>query len=71
MSATATSADSGFASSPAVSAPVFQPEVTQVRTVTSASEEELLNQPSRVYILQSDLEAAAGESRARVAESTF
>ena len=71
VSATATSADSGFVSSPAVSAPVFQPEVTQVRTVTSASEEELLNQPSRVYILQSDLEAAAGESRARVAESTF
>lgn len=71
VSATATSADSGFDASPAVSAPVFQPEVTQVRTVTGASEEELLNQPSRVYILQSDLEAAAGESRARVAESTF
>ena len=71
VSATATSADSGFVSSPAVSAPVLQPEVTQVRNLTGQSEEERINQPQRVYILQSDLEAAAGDSRARVAESTF
>lgn len=58
-----------------VSAPVQEytpPE--QVRTITSASEEERLNRmadPSRVYILQSDIEAAGRASKVQVDESTF
>ena len=61
--------------SPVVSAPVQEytpPE--QLRTVTSASEEDRLNRmadPTRVYILQSDIEAAGRASKVQVDESTF
>lgn len=63
------------ASAPAVvQAPTVQPTITEVRTLTGASEEDKLNaqnEPQRVYILESDIEAAANASRARVAETTF
>lgn len=57
-----------------VSAPTIQPEVNQVRTVTSATEEDRLNQmasPQRVYILESDLEASENQRRVEVTETTF
>ena len=57
---------------PAVAdAPQVNPEVQVVRNLTGQSEEERLNQPQRVYILQSDIEAAGNQSRVTVAESTF
>lgn len=69
-------ADTGAAVvSPVVSAPVqtYTPQ-EQLRTVTSASEEDRLNRmadPTRVYILQSDIEAAGRASKVQVDESTF
>jgi hypothetical protein len=42
--------------------------------VTSATEEELLNRmasPQKVYILQSDIEAAGSVAKAQVTESSF
>ena len=57
-----------------VSAPSIIPDVQQVRTVTGASEEERLNRMAgdrRVYILQSDIEAANERSRVTVDETTF
>lgn len=63
------SSASAFATAPAVPS---QPE--QVRTVTSASEEERLNRMAddqRVYVLASDIEAAQRSRRVRVRESTF
>jgi len=63
-------ADTGTA--PAIAeAPQVNPEVQVVRNLTGASEEDRINQPQRVYILQSDIEAAGNQSRAAVAESTF
>ena len=63
------------ASVPAVvSAPTAEPSVRQVRSVTSASEEERLNQMAgeqRVYILDSDLQAADNARRVEVEETTF
>ena len=60
---------------PAVaSAPTLNTEVANVRSVTSASEEERLNQMStdqRVYILSSDIEASRNQIRTRVTESSF
>ena len=57
---------------PAVAdAPQVNPEVQVVRNLTGQSEEERINQPQRVYILQSDIEAAGNQSRVTVAESTF
>ena len=58
----------------AVSAPSVVPEFQETRTITSASEEDRLNQMAsehRVYILSSDLEADREQTRARVAETTF
>ena len=58
----------------AVAPPTHSMEVQQVRTVTSASEEERLNQMAqeqRVYILSSDIEASQKAIRTRVQESTF
>lgn len=55
----------------AVEAPSIVPEVTEVRTLTGVSEEERLNQPQRVYILSSDLEADRNASRVQVEETTF
>lgn len=60
---------SAFATAPSVPT---QPE--QVRTLTSASEEERLNRMAgdqRVYVLASDIEAAQRSRRVRVRESTF
>ena len=60
---------------PAVaSAPTLNTEVANVRSVTSASEEERLNEMSkdqRVYILSSDIEASRNQIRTRVTESSF
>lgn len=58
----------------AVSAPSVVPDFQETRTITSASEEDRLNQMAsehRVYILSSDLEADREQTRARVAETTF
>ena len=57
-----------------VQAPLVMPEIAQVRTVTSASEEDRLNRiasEQRVYILQSDLEAEREDRRVQVAETTW
>ena len=60
---------------PAVaSAPTLNTEVANVRSVTSASEEERLNEMTkdqRVYILSSDIEASRNQIRTRVTESSF
>lgn len=60
---------------PAVSsAPTLTTEVSQVRSVTSASEEDRLNQMAReqrVYILASDIEASQDQIKTQVAESSF
>lgn len=55
-------------------APSLQTNVTQVRTVTSASEEDRLNRMAddqRVYILSSDIEAKQNQIKTQVAESSF
>lgn len=61
--------------SPAVvSAPTLTTEVTQVRSLTSASEEDRLNRMAkdqRVYILSSDIEASQNSIKTQVAESSF
>ena len=67
---------SGAISSPnaVVSAPMVESNVPSVRNVTSATEEERLNQMAkdqRVYILSSDIEASLGDNKTRVAESSF
>lgn len=62
------------AASAIVEAPTVQPTVTEVRNITSASEEDRLNQMAsdqRVYILSSDIEADQQQRRVQVAESTF
>jgi len=56
------------------SAPALQPNVTNVRTVTSASEEDRLNQMAkeqRVYILASDIQASQDQIKTQVEESSF
>lgn len=61
--------------SPAVaSAPTLTTEVANVRSLTSASEEDRLNQMAsdqRVYILASDIEASQNQIKTQVAESSF
>ena len=57
-----------------VSAPTIEPTVPEVRNLTSASEEDRLNRMAsaqRVYILNSDIEAADNTHRVQVRESTF
>lgn len=57
-----------------VNAPTVSPQVQQVRTLTSASEEDRLNRMAddhRVYILSSDLEAERDQHRVQVEETTF
>lgn len=79
IKATDVSKDSGGSTATAtipaaVSAPSVTPQVQETRTLTSASEEDRLNQMAsehRVYILSSDLEADREQTRARVAETTF
>ena len=64
-------AGAAVVSAAAPSVPAALPQVLQTQT---ASDEERLNraaEPSRVYILQSDIEAAGRAQRVRVAESTF
>ena len=69
------SAPSGSASASAfATAPAVPTQPEQVRTLTSASEEERLNRMAgdqRVYVLASDIEAAQRSRRVRVRESTF
>jgi hypothetical protein len=69
------SAGNSHATTPAVSsAPTINPNVSNVRSVTSASEEERLNQMAssqRVYILASDIEASQNQIKTQVSESSF
>lgn len=56
------------------SAPAVSTSLPQVLQATTASDTERLNraaEPSRVYILQSDIEAASKAQKVRVAEATF
>ena len=58
----------------AVSAPTIDTSLPAVRNITSASEEERLNRmasPQKVYILQSDIEAAGSQSKVQIEESSF
>jgi hypothetical protein len=55
-------------------APTLTTQVSNVRNVTSSSEEDRLNQMAsnqRVYILSSDIEASQTQRKVQVAESTF
>lgn len=68
------SSGASSASSAIVSAPMVETSVPSVRSVTSATEEERLNQMAkdkRVYIVSSDIESALDDSRTRVEESSF
>lgn len=78
IKATQISTESGSAANPtvpaAVNAPTLEAEVNQVRTVTSATEEDRLNQMAseqRVYILDSDIQAKNNQNRVEVKETTF
>lgn len=77
MKSTKVSGSSGQSSvtTPAVaSAPTISPNVANVRSVTSASEEERLNQMAkdqRVYILADDIQASQDQIKTQVAESSF
>lgn len=67
---------SGASSEPSavVSAPNVDTNLQSVRNVTSASEEDRLNQMAkeqRVYIVSSDIEAALDGNKTRVEESSF
>ena len=70
-----TSSASANVSTPAVvSAPTLTTEVSNVRSLTSASEEDRLNQMAsdqRVYILASDIEASQNQIKTQVSESSF
>ena len=60
--------------SAAVSAPTTSTNIPTIRTATSASEEDRLNRmasPQKVYILQSDIEAAGSQSKTQIEESSF
>lgn len=69
------SASNSAPTAPAVtSAPVRTMDIQQVRSVTSASEEDRLNQMSsdqRVVLVMSDLEVKQNQSRVQVAEASF
>ncbi len=69
------SASNSTPSAPAVtSAPVQTMDIQQVRSVTSASEEDRLNQMAsdqRVVLVMSDLEVKQNQSRVQVAEASF
>jgi ribosomal protein S17E len=58
----------------AVNAPNIDTGLKSVHNVTSASEEDRLNRmasPQKVYILQSDIEAAGSQSKTQIEESSF
>ena len=62
------------APSATVSAPNVETGLTSVRNITTASEEDRLNQMAkdqRVYIVSSDIEASLNDSKTRVEESSF
>lgn len=64
----------GGSVSAAVSAPTTSTNIPTIRTATSASEEDRLNRmasPQKVYILQSDIEAAGSQSKTQIEESSF
>ena len=69
------SASNSAPTAPAVtSAPVRTIDIQQVRSVTSASEEDRLNQMAsdqRVFLVMSDLEVKQNQSRVQVAEASF
>ena len=68
------SGSSSGTATPTVTAPTVSPNIPQYTRVTGASEEDRLNRMAgdqRVYILQSDIEAAGRTSRVQVAESSF
>lgn len=70
------SSEGGTSSSASVSvsAPSVDTYLPSVRNVTSASEEDRLNRmasPQKVYILQSDIEAAGNQSKTQIEESSF
>ena len=69
------SASNSAPAAPAVtSAPVRTIDIQQVRSVTSASEEDRLNQMAsdqRVVLVMSDLEVKQNQSRVQVAEASF
>lgn len=69
------SASNSAPTAPAVtSAPIRTMDIQQVRSVTSASEEDRLNQMAsdqRVVLVMSDLEVKQNQSRVQVAEASF
>lgn len=74
---TKVSASAGDSSSPVnaiTPAPALVTEVSNVRSITSASEEDRLNQMAsdqRVYILASDIQASQNQIKTQVSESSF
>jgi hypothetical protein len=65
---------SGSSAPASVSAPNIETQMPTIRTATSASEEDRLNRmasPQKVYILQSDIEAAGSQSKTQIEESSF
>ena len=61
-------------SEPSVQAPQLETAVPTTTVVEGASQEARLNRaasPSKVYILQSDIEAEADATKVQVAESSF
>ena len=78
MKSTNVSTEGGASASPtvsaAVSAPTLQTNVANVRTVTSASEEDRLNRMAsdrKVYLVTSELEAHQQDDKVRLEEATF
>ena len=76
MRKTKVSSSGGASAAPSaiVSAPTVETNLPSVRSVTSATEEERLNQMAkdqRVYILSSDIEASLDDNKTRVEESSF
>lgn len=77
MKSTKVSASAATSSSPVAAvtpAPALATEVSNVRSITSASEEGRLNQMAaeqRVYILSSDIEASQNQIKTRISESSF
>ena len=68
------SSSSSAATPAVVNAPNVNTGLQSVRSVTTASEEDRLNRMAsnqRVYILQSDIEAAGNQSKVQVDESSF
>ena len=64
-------AGAAVVSAAAPSVPAALPQVLQAQTASDVDRLNRAAEPSRVYILQSDIEAAGRAQRVRVAESTF